>query len=170
MARPFCISSDFTFNYNNAALRINEVTSARMKIRPGMIEGFKNQAAQCIAEVKRKDPETLQYDWYISNDNTECEIRETYENSDALLAHVENLREPLRIFFEKFATDNLVIIYGDPSAQLLENAKSRGVDVKTVKLVDSYCKQRSSDHPHDSSSSLIGFTCIKCEQKWREKI
>jgi hypothetical protein len=49
-------------------------------------------------------------------------------NSDALLAHVENLREPLRILFEQFATDHSVVIYGDPSAQLLENAQSRRID------------------------------------------
>jgi len=53
--------------------------SAKMKIRPGMLEGFKNQAAQCISGVKRKDTGTLQYDWFVSSDNTECEIRETYE-------------------------------------------------------------------------------------------
>lgn len=64
-----------------------------------------------------------------------CEIRETYENSDALLAHVENLREPLRILFEQFATDHAVVIYGDPSAQLLENAKSRGVSFKTFSFL-----------------------------------
>lgn len=105
--------------------------SARIKIRPGKIEGFKNQAAKCIAEVKRQDTGTLQYDWFISSENTECEIRETYENSDALLAHVENLREPLRTLFEQFATDHSVVIYGDPTAQLLENAKSRRVNLKT---------------------------------------
>jgi quinol monooxygenase YgiN len=109
--------------------------SANMKIRPGMIEGFKNQAAECISKVKQKDPGTLQYDWFLNDDNTECEIRETYENSDALLAHVENLRESLRTLFERFATDHSVIIYGDPSAELLENAKSRGVSFKIYSLL-----------------------------------
>lgn len=79
---------------------------------------------RCISEVKRKDTGTLQYDWFISSDNTECEIREAYENSDALLAHIENPREPRRMLFEKFATGHSVVIYGDPSAQLLENEKS----------------------------------------------
>ena len=109
--------------------------SARMKIRPGVIEGFKSQAVECISQVKQKDPGTLQYDLFINSDNTECEIRETYENSDALLAHVENLREPLRILFEQFATDHSVVIYGDPSAQLLENAKSRRVKLKTYSFL-----------------------------------
>jgi quinol monooxygenase YgiN len=110
--------------------------SAKMKIRPGMLERFKSQAAKCISEVKGKDTGTLQYDWFISSDNTECEIREAYENSDALLAHVENLREPLRILFEKFATDHSIVFYGDPSAELLENAKSRRIDFTTYSFLE----------------------------------
>ena len=109
--------------------------SAKMKIREGMLDGFKRQATECISQVKQKDLGTLQYDWFISSDNTECEIRETYENSDALLAHVENLREPLRILFKQFATDHSVVIYGDPSARLLENAKLRGVNFKSYSFL-----------------------------------
>ena len=104
--------------------------SARMKIRDGMLEGFRQQAAVCISQAKEKDPGTLQYDWFISDDKKECEIRETYENSEALMAHVINLREPLRTLFEKYATDHLVVIYGEPSPELLENARARGVGLK----------------------------------------
>jgi hypothetical protein len=71
----------------------------------------------------------LQYDWFISSDKTNCEIRETYESSEALLAHVSNLREALQILFEKFASDHSVVIYGEPSVELLENAKARGIDI-----------------------------------------
>ena len=46
--------------------------SARMKIRPGMLEEFKRQAAECIKQVKEKDLGTLQYDWFLSSDKTEC--------------------------------------------------------------------------------------------------
>ena len=101
-----------------------------MKINHGMLEEFKQQAAKCISIAKEMDPGTLQYDWFISSDNTECEIRETYESSEALLAHVSNLREALRILFEKFASGHSVVIYGEPSAELLENAKARGIEVK----------------------------------------
>jgi quinol monooxygenase YgiN len=104
--------------------------SAKMKINHGMLEEFKQQAAKCISIAKEMDPGTLQYDWFISSDNTECEIRETYESSEALLAHVSNLREALRILFEKFASGHSVVIYGEPSAELLENAKARGIEVK----------------------------------------
>jgi len=104
--------------------------SAKMRIINGMLEEFKQQAAKCISIVKDKDPGTLQYDWFLSSDKTECEIRETYESSEAFLAHILNLREPLQMLFEKFASDHSVVIYGDPSPELLENAKSRRIDVK----------------------------------------
>lgn len=75
-----------------------------MKIRDGLLEGFKRQASECIKRVKEKDTGTLQYDWLLSEDKSECEIRETYENSEALLEHASHLREALGILFEKFAT------------------------------------------------------------------
>jgi quinol monooxygenase YgiN len=109
--------------------------SAKMKINPGMLEEFKEQANQCISTVKEKDPGTLQYDWFISSNKTECEIRETYESSEAFLAHVSNLHEPLRILFEKFASDHSVVIYGDPSPELLENAKARRINVNVFSFL-----------------------------------
>ena len=104
--------------------------SAKMKIREGMLEGFKRQATGCIQQAKEKDPGTLQFDWFISTDKTECEIREMYESSEAFLAHLSNLSELLLILYEKFASDHSVIIYGDPSPELLTKVKARGVDTK----------------------------------------
>ena len=109
--------------------------SAKMKINHGMLEEFKQQAAKCISIAKEMDPGTLQYDWFISSDNTECEIRETYENSEAFLAHLSNLGNLLQILYEKFASDHSVAIYGDPSSELLEKLKARGVDTKFFSLL-----------------------------------
>jgi quinol monooxygenase YgiN len=62
-----------------------------MKIRPDKLEEFKRQAGAIIAQAKAKDPGTLQYDWFLSEDGTECEVREIYESSDTLLAQVVNI-------------------------------------------------------------------------------
>jgi len=113
----------------------NLQVSAMMKIRGGMLEVFKQHANECVQRVKEKDPGTIQYDWFISSDNTECEIRETYENSEAFLAHLSNLRDLLQILYEKFASDHSVAIYGDPSPELLEKLKARGVDTKFFSLL-----------------------------------
>jgi len=67
--------------------------SAKLKIIHGMLDEFKQQATKCISVVKDKDPGTLQYNWFLSSDRTECEIRKTYENSEAFLARISNLRD-----------------------------------------------------------------------------
>lgn len=113
----------------------NLQVSAKMKIREGMLEGFKQYATECVQQAKEKDPGTLQYDWFISTDKTECEIRETYESSEAFLAHLSNLSEQLRTLYEKFASDHSVLIYGEPSPELLEKVKARGVDTKFYSLL-----------------------------------
>ena len=50
--------------------------SARMKVREGRLEGFKSQAAEVIRLTREKDMRTLRYDWFLSDDESECEIRE----------------------------------------------------------------------------------------------
>jgi quinol monooxygenase YgiN len=52
--------------------------SAHLTVRPGCLEGFKKQAAECIRITKEKDTRTLRYDWFLSSDGTECEVREAY--------------------------------------------------------------------------------------------
>ena len=105
-----------------------------MKIRHDKLEEFKQMAIECIKQVKEKDQGTLQYDWFLSGDD-ECEIRETYESSEAALDHQSNVKEPLRILFEKFGTPTSVIIYGDPSPELLENAITSGIGVKIFRYL-----------------------------------
>ena len=119
------------FNENMSNLQV----SARMKIREGMLEGFKGLATECVQRVKQKDPGTIQYDWFISLDKTECEIRETYENSQAFLAHLSNLSDLLKTLYENFAFEHSVVIYGDTSPELLEKVKARGVDTKFFSLL-----------------------------------
>jgi len=100
-----------------------------------MLEEFKRHVIEYIKQVKEKDTGILQADWFLSNDKTECEIRETYESSEATLAHQDHLREFQEIFFKKFGTPYSLSIYGDPSPELLENAKAAGMDVKIFSLL-----------------------------------
>jgi hypothetical protein len=53
----------------------------------------------------------------------------------ALLAHMSNLREPLGILFKQYATDHSVILYGDPSPELIQTAKTIGVEVRTYSFL-----------------------------------
>jgi quinol monooxygenase YgiN len=97
--------------------------SARMTVRKGKLEEFKRQAAECIRQTKEKDTKTLRYDWFLSNDQTECEIRELYESAEGLVEHRMHIGEALDKLFTEFADDHAVCVYGEPSPELLEMAK-----------------------------------------------
>ena len=105
--------------------------SARMTVRKGKLEGFKQQAAECIRQAKEKDTKTLRYDWFLNKDQTECEVREAYEGSEGLIEHRMHIGEALNKLFQEFADDHAVTIYGDPSPQLVEIANAqKGVNIK----------------------------------------
>ena len=101
--------------------------SAIMKIPKGKLEEFKKLAAETIRLTHERDTGTLKYDIFISSDETECEIREEYKNSEAVLEHMVNLSDVQEKFFSEFSIDHLNI-YGDPSPELLEAAK--GFDIR----------------------------------------
>jgi quinol monooxygenase YgiN len=69
-----------------------EVT-ARLKIRDGELDGFKQHAAEMMRLTREKDTKTLRYDWFISDDGTACEVREGYEDADGLLEHTHHVNE-----------------------------------------------------------------------------
>ena len=92
--------------------------SARVKVRPGQLEGFKQQAAEIVRLAKERDTGTLRYDWFLSSDGTECEVREAYVNSDALIEHRMHVGEALDKMFAEFAEDHTVYMFGDVSPKL----------------------------------------------------
>jgi quinol monooxygenase YgiN len=96
-----------------------EVT-ARLKIRDGELDEFKQQAAEIMRLTREKDKKTLRYDWFISDDGTQCEVREGYVDADGLLEHNTNVREARDKLFRDHAYDHDMTIYGEPSPALAE--------------------------------------------------
>jgi quinol monooxygenase YgiN len=96
-----------------------EVT-ARLRIREGEFDGFKEQAAEMMRQTREKDTKTLRYDWFISEDGTHCEVREGYEDADGLLEHAHHVAEAREKLFRDFAYDHDMTLYGEPSPALAE--------------------------------------------------
>jgi quinol monooxygenase YgiN len=65
--------------------------TAKFKIHSDKVESFKKIAAECVARVKRNEKDALQYDWFINPEQTEIVVRETYTDSNAVLAHMGNI-------------------------------------------------------------------------------
>jgi quinol monooxygenase YgiN len=96
-----------------------EVT-ARLKIRDGELDGFKQQAAEVMRLTREKDTKTLRYDWFISDDGIHCEVREGYIDADGLLEHNNHVKEARDKLFREHAYDHDMTIYGEPSPALAE--------------------------------------------------
>jgi quinol monooxygenase YgiN len=92
--------------------------TARLKIRDGELEGFKRQAAEVMRLAREKDTKTLRYDWFISDDGSQCEVREGYVDADGLLEHNDHVKEARDKLFRDHAYDHDMTIYGEPSPAL----------------------------------------------------
>jgi quinol monooxygenase YgiN len=100
---------------------------ARLKVRDGKLEGFKQQAAEMMRVTRERDTGTLAYDWFLSEDGTQCEVREAYVDADALVDHAIHVREAREVMFAEFAEDHRMAFYGEPSPRLTELITRIGV-------------------------------------------
>jgi quinol monooxygenase YgiN len=77
--------------------------SAHMTVRPGRLDGFKKQAAEIIRLTKEQDTQTIRYDWFLTDDGAECEVRELYASPQGLIEHKAHIGAALKELFEQYA-------------------------------------------------------------------
>jgi len=117
-------SRDIRGQTMSAGFKATLELSAHMTVRPGQLDGFKKQAAECIRLTRARDTRTLRYDWFLSSDGTECEVREAYANAEGLIEHRANIAEALSTLFDRFADNHFMTVYGEASQQLLDLAEA----------------------------------------------
>jgi quinol monooxygenase YgiN len=91
---------------------------AHLKVRPGQLDGFKRQAAELIRITREEDTKTLRYDWFITEDGTECEVHEAYVNEEGLFEHNAHVLDVRTILFREFAFDHRMTLFGSVSQRL----------------------------------------------------
>ena len=104
--------------------------SAHLTVRPGCLEGFKRQAAEIIRITKEQDTRTLRYDWFLSSDGTECEVREAYTGPEGLIEHNRHVLEARTKLFRDYADNHFMIFYGEPTQSLLDLLRAHPVGHK----------------------------------------
>ena len=90
--------------------------TVRLQIHDGKFDEFKEIAGQCVKSVRDNDYGTLQYDWFISEDKTECIVREAYRDSAAFFAHISNLGYTTGAL--RAVCDIDLEMFGSPSGEL----------------------------------------------------
>ena len=128
---------------------------AHLTVRPGQLEGFKNQAAECIRITKEKDTQTLRYDWFITSDGTECEVHEAYTGPEGLIEHNSHILEARIKLFKEYADNHFMTVYGEPSQRLIELLQAHAAGYKW------FCFLRGLE---PSAASLVQHTRLKVNQ------
>jgi hypothetical protein len=97
-----------------------QVSATFPNIRPENLDEFKKVAAEAL-EIARGESGTLQYDFFLSADQTVCVVREAYTSSDAVLAHMGGLGALLGRLIE-LGGGMQPEVFGSPSPALVEAA------------------------------------------------
>jgi quinol monooxygenase YgiN len=83
------------------------------------VEGFKALVEEAV-DIARGEPGVLAYDWFAGNDeHTSYVVREVYESSEAVLAHLGAVGAQLGGMLETGSALR-VEVFGEPSPELLE--------------------------------------------------
>lgn len=90
----------------------------KLNIRDGKEDDLKKLMSDMVAATKTNEPGAMRYQWFISDDESECHIHELYKNDAAVLEHLSN-------FSDKFAERFMDIlepfgfeVYGNPGKEV----------------------------------------------------
>ena len=98
---------------------------ARMKIRPGQLDGFKAQVGEILKATRENDTHTLRCDFFINEDGTECEVHEMFPDEQGLIEHKMNTMEPTIALFGEYAFDHHATICGEVSQDFIDLVTER---------------------------------------------
>jgi quinol monooxygenase YgiN len=98
---------------------------AELTIQDGKLDDFKKLAQLFTDRVKKNEPGTLKYEWYLSSDETVCYVIECYRDSDAVMAHFEDTGDLLEPLTQLSAITRLEC-YGSPSRQVIDTVEPLG--------------------------------------------
>lgn len=83
------------------------------RIKDGQVDALNDLIADMSAATKADEPGTLNYEWFISEDNESCHIYERYADGAAALQHIEAFGEKFADRFMALLEPQGLKIYGD---------------------------------------------------------
>ncbi len=101
---------------------------AEVSIPKGKINEFRKLAAEIIDRVEANEPNTLSYEWFLSNDESKCFVVQIYKDSEAVKEHLGNIGD-LNGPFHEVAPLTGLLIFGSPSDELRQTLEPVGAKI-----------------------------------------
>jgi len=97
------------------------------EIGEGKLDDLKSLMTEMSENTKANEPGTLNYEWFISEDNKKCYLFERYENSDAVLVHLSSFMKIYAARFMEILKVKKFELFGNPSDAAKEKLNKMGV-------------------------------------------
>ena len=103
-----------------------------LAVKPGRERDFRALMAEMAEATDANEPDTLDYEWFVSDDGRRLHLFERYADADAAMTHIRTFGERyMARFFDVLAPERMTI-YGAPDdrvrgalAQLTPEVMSR---------------------------------------------
>jgi quinol monooxygenase YgiN len=108
--------------------------TAQLQIRNGGLEGLERQVAEIVRQTNESDTRPLRYDWFLSDDGAECEVREAYVDGDSLLEHQRLTADAKMHLLHNFVAGHTMTFYDEPSRALAQTLETQGATYRRFSL------------------------------------
>ena len=86
-----------------------------LEIKDGEFENFQSLMQEMVDATKANEPNTLNYEWTISEDRKNCHIYERYVDSDATMIHLGSFGIKYGERFMDAVEVTRLVVYGNPN-------------------------------------------------------
>lgn len=95
-------------------------------IKEGKLDSLKQLMKEMVEATKANEPDTLAYEWTMSEDATTCHIHERYTDSAATLVHLKTFNEKYAARLMEIGDATNFVVYGNPSDELRKELDTFG--------------------------------------------
>ncbi len=91
-----------------------------LNVKEGQFENLKKLMGEMVDFVNQNEPDTSNYEWYLSDDEDTLHIYERYNDSAAVMTHLKGFGENFAERFMGCLEPTGFTVYGTPGADVKE--------------------------------------------------
>lgn len=98
-----------------------------LAVKEGRLNDFRALMGEMSQSTRANEQGCLNYEWFISEDETTCSLYERYADSDALMTHLGNFGAHFADRFMSCVDITKFVVFGEPNEIAREALGSLGV-------------------------------------------
>ena len=89
-----------------------------LAIKEGQLDAFKALMQEMVEATQTNEPDTLNYEWFISEDGKTCHLYERYADSAATMTHLGSFGQKFAERFLAAVEPTRFVVYGNPNDEV----------------------------------------------------